>query len=274
MNDLKNVKAGIELITVAKAKLILTRNKSNRPINTDNVNFIAHAMKQNTFKFTGEPIIFGLNDDLMDGQHRLEALILTGKEQQFLTVRGVENDSFKYIDIGKTRSAADILSIQNIVNPHSYASIAKFILLFNKGGYEKAAGRQSYKRLKISNADISDFVIKRHVSLTESRTYGFVKECNFLSGNILSAFHYIFKQIDENDASEFCKKLADGKELEPKDAIFLLRQELKQDIINTRKMDTLEKIALICKAWNLYRKNRKVDNLKWDIIKDEFPKPM
>ena len=96
-----------------------------------------------------------------------------------------------------------------------------------------------------------------------------------LPGNILSALHYIFKQIDESDASNFCKQLSDGIDVEERQPIYFLRAELKADQRNTRKMQPLERIALICKAWNFYRQNnKKITSLKWDIIKDDFPKPM
>ena len=271
---LSEVSCKLELITADKAKLILSRNKSNRPMNKENSSFIAHAMKQNKFMFTGESVIIGKNGDLMDAQHRLDAIILTGKEQWMVVVRGVENDAFKYIDIGKNRTAGDVLSIQNVVNPNSFASIARFILTFQRGGYDKAASQQSNKRLKISNADISEFVIKRLAILTKSREYGFAKENTLISGNLLSALHYIFNIISVDDAADFCNKVADGKELEKDDAIFILRRELLQNIRSQRKMDRYEEIALICKAWNFYRRNRKIDSLKFDVIKDEFPKPI
>lgn len=271
--ELKDIKLSIEEITANSAKLILTRNKANRPINEENVNFISHAMKQSKFKFTGEPIIIAKNGDLMNGQHRLESIVLTGKSQWFVMVRNVDNEAFKYMDIGKVRSAGDILSIQNIINPNSMASIARFVLAFQRGQFARVAGNWSNKRMKISNADISEFVIKRENTLKESREYGFAKENLLLSGNLLSALHFIFKGIDNDAACEFCKKLADGKELEAKDPIAVLRTELKRDVQSIRKMENLEKVALICKAWNLWGQGRKIDVLKFDPIKDEFPKP-
>jgi hypothetical protein len=172
------------------------------------------------------------------------------------------------------RSAGDVLSIQNVVNPASFASIARFIISFQRGGYDKAAGQMSNKRLKISNLDISDFVIKRLPQLTKSREYGFAKENVLISGNLLSALHYIFNTIDVNDAADFCNKVSDGKEIEKGDSIFLLRHELLLNIRSQRKMDRYEEIALICKAWNFYRKGRKIDTLKFDVVRDEFPKPI
>lgn len=270
---LEGITFKLELITPAKAALILKRNKSNRPLSTENAAFIASAMKRNKFMFTGESVIFGKNGDLMDGQHRLDSVVVTGIEQWFLCVYGVDNNAFKFIDIGKVRSAGDVLSIQNIINPNSMASIARFIIAFNRGQFEKVAGNFSNKRLRISNDDISEFVIKRENTLKESREYGFAKENILLPGNMLSALHFIFKQINYNAACDFCKKLTDGKELEENDPIFILRNELKRDIHNVRKMENLEKVALICKAWNLYGKGKKTNVLKFDPEKEEFPKP-
>ncbi len=269
---LKGVTCSIEHWTVNKAKIALTRNKTNRPKNQENLVFISSEMKRNKWLFTGESVIIASNDDLMNGQHRLESIVITGKEQYFVTVRGVNPKAFSVMDIGKTRSAGDALSIENIVNANSFASIGRHIMMYNMGGFQRMAKVISNKKLLLSPNDIRDFVLKNHVSLTKSREYGFAKENLLLPGNILSVFHYIFKKIDNDAACDFCNKLSDGKELEKTDAIYLLRQELKRDMISQRKMEPLEKMALICKAWNFYRDKKKVNELKFDTKNEDFPK--
>lgn len=272
--ELKNVTVAIEHWTVAKAKLALTRNKTNRPQSQENIVFISSAMKRKKFMFTGESVIIATNDDLMNGQHRLESLVITGEEQWFVTVRGVNPKAFAYMDIGKTRSAGDALSIENIVNPGSYAAIGKLIILYNRGGLQKMSTRDNNKKLMLSPADISDFVLKQHPSLTKSREYGFAKGQILMSGNLLTALHFIFKKIDNDSACDFCNKFIDGKELEKNDPIFILREEFKAEIRSQRRMELEERLALVCLAWNAYRKDKKISSLKWSADKDEFPKPL
>lgn len=272
--ELKDIKLSLKHYSVAKCKIILTRNKANRPINKENITFISSAMKRDKWMFTGETIIFSKNGDLMNGQHRLESVIITGKEQWFATVENVDNKAFSCMDINKPRSSGDALSIENIINPQSYAAIGKFIILYNRGGFSKMATRSSNKALLLTPGDISDFVLKRHPSLTKSREYGYAKENVLIPGNLYSAMHYIFKQIDNDAACDFCNKLSDGKELEKNDPIFILREELKAEKRSQRKMEQDEKIGLISKAWNLYRQGKKINALKFDTTKDEFPKPI
>jgi len=268
-------KTVFEVITVDKAKRYLANNKRNRPMNKVNLAFLESEMKRDRFHLTGESIKIAEDGTLLDGQHRLLAIVNSGKPQKMLVVSGLDNDAFKFIDTGRKRTASDVLGIQGIKQNNAFAAMAKFIINFKKGKYASVAhGKTNEVRNLLTNADVSAFVEKHAKEMAESYTFGYVKENKLMSKSLLSSFHFIFKDISSVEADDFCWKLASGESLTKDSPVYLLRQKLTNDIRATRKMSRVEKLALICKTWNLYRKKTKVTMLKWDSLREPFPKPM
>lgn len=265
--------AKVETITVEIAKALLLNNKLNRPVNKINLTSLTNEMLRNNFHLTGEAIKISINDDLLDGQHRLLAIIASGKPQELFVIRGLKPDSFKYMDAGKNRNAADILGIQKIKNPADYAAMAQFIIYFNRKNFAGTAGKQTGHAGRLTNSDINEFVVSNLKSMEDSHPYGYKKKTVFLSPKWMASLHYCLKQIDEKQAEEFCWKLSIGENLSAKSPIFVLRDLLLDNVRAKRKMAPVEKLALIFKAWNLFRENRKVTILKWSP-KEGYPWPL
>jgi len=108
------------LITPEMAKRMLEKNGHNRKVSTANVSKITNAMKVNKWAYNGEPIIIGEDGTLLDGQHRLLGIIKADKEIHMEVVKDVKEiceytgvNVFATIDVGKNRSAADVISIQD-----------------------------------------------------------------------------------------------------------------------------------------------------------------
>lgn len=269
-----NPTANFEVITKKKADAMLLNNKQNRPISDKNLSAILVEMERGNFKITGESIKFSKNGSLLDGQHRLTAISKSGIEMNMLIVRGLDDDAFKYIDTGKTRTAADVLGIENVKNPSRIAAMIKFIINFNRGNYFGQSSNDNRGRTRLTNSIVSDFNQKNSEALLKSIPYGYNKDNRLVSGAFLASFHYIFDKISPSEADDFCHKVATGENLSKESPIYLLRQRLLQDIRSTRRMRPVEKLALICKAWNLYRKDKTVSILRWDSVKEAFPKPI
>lgn len=267
--------ASIETITVAKAKSLLANNKANRPINDSNLKVIEMEMKRSNFESTGESIKVAIDGTLLDGQHRLMAIVNTSMPQKMLIVRGLDKNAFKYIDTGRKRTAADVLGIEKIKNPTQIATMVKFIMNFKRGQYISATQSQTKRASSaITNSDVSDFVAKNLTSLNDSYPFGYAKENKLLPCGLLASLHYILKGISQIEADDFCWKVAKGENLTKENPIYLLRQKLLNDIRSNRKMSKTERLALVLKAWNLYRGKKKVSILKWESVREAFPKPI
>jgi len=122
---MNNIIARVETITPSIAKELLDNNNHNRKQRKANVRAIEDALRSGSWQVTGQTIIISKTNQLMDGQHRLQAVMNTGISMQHLVVRGVENDVFHTIDTGKPRQASDVLSIAGIPNHSAVATLIK-----------------------------------------------------------------------------------------------------------------------------------------------------
>src|SRR3954469_22575211 len=88
----------IETITPEKAAKWLAHNPANRNLADARFGAFAAAVLRNEWRLHGESIKFDLNGDLLDGQHRLAAVVKSGVTIQSVVVRGVPRDDQKTID--------------------------------------------------------------------------------------------------------------------------------------------------------------------------------
>lgn len=267
--------SGYEKISPDTAKKFLANNDHNRPVNENNLQGLVSAIKLDKFKDTGESIKISKTGALLDGQHRLLAIVATGVTLNLNVVRGLPDESFKYIDTGRGRNAADVLAIEGFKNSTAMAGVIKFIISFQRGRYVNAAMKHAGAgNAKITNADVFDYMEKHQESLVESFPYGHTQYNKLYSKNLTAALHYLFKKINREAADDFFEKFVDGTGLKKSDSIYILRNALQNDIRATKKMSSLYKLALVCKTWNSYRTGKPIVTLKWEPIREPFPKPI
>lgn len=112
-----------ETITPALAQAYLEKNKSNRSLRESHVQRLVSDMKEGRWQLTHQGIAFNNAGDLVDGQHRLHAVINSGACVEMFVARGVEADSAigLLVDVGAARSAADVLGLpRHITDPCSF----------------------------------------------------------------------------------------------------------------------------------------------------------
>lgn len=102
------------------ARRWLDNNFRNRPIAEDTVNAYAHDMLNGVWVPTHQGVAFNDRDELIDGQHRLHAIIRSGITVRMMVTFGLPSDiegremtTMDAVDRGRTRSVADQLKIQH-----------------------------------------------------------------------------------------------------------------------------------------------------------------
>ena len=97
------------------AKAWLERNTGNRNVRQAHVRHLAEQMRLGRWKLSPEPIVFSRKGRLLDGQHRLLAVVMSGKTIS-VSVALVEDESvFEVLDQGANRSNSDILNVPSAV---------------------------------------------------------------------------------------------------------------------------------------------------------------
>lgn len=123
----------VETVTPDMAAAWLTRNEKNRNLNTNYVETLAADMLAGRFPFTGDAIRFDTTDRLIDGQHRLAAIVLTGVPVTIAVMRGLPPEAQESMDIGRSRTISDRLKMQGVSNTALRAGIARVVLGYEQG---------------------------------------------------------------------------------------------------------------------------------------------
>lgn len=98
----------IEEITPERAQEYLKKNKGNRHLAPATVDDYAQQMSSGRWLLTPEPIELAPNGAIINGQHRLHAVVKSGVPVRFTVARNVDPKVFAVIDQGRKRNAADL----------------------------------------------------------------------------------------------------------------------------------------------------------------------
>lgn len=262
-------------ITPALAKKWLEESSfDNRNIRKANLEKIIADIDSGLWVFDGNPIRFNQKGDVLDGQHRLTAVIRTGKTIKSLVIRGIADRAKMTIDVGAGRKTSDILHFNGVSNSIPLAVAGRLMVGYvNHGGdlseFAKTKVAGGISAQKICNT------IEENQDLIDSHNYVCNKRnSNKMLGRGVSSFlHCILSRTEYGYmADEFFDRLDDGIGLEDGSPIAALRSVLMLGIKtggNSRVVSAI-KCALVIKAWNLYVKDRNVKYIRWSL-KEPFP---
>lgn len=97
-------------------------NKVNRNIRQAVVETYARDMTEGRWNFTSDTIKFDEDGNLIDGQHRLRAIMLSGSTVRIAVAAGLDREVQLVIDGGSKRTAADALNFAGVVADNKYAN--------------------------------------------------------------------------------------------------------------------------------------------------------
>lgn len=269
--------AQVMSINPDKAKEMLKGNSMNRTKNAVYIRNLAKEMQSGNWAMTGQPIVVSNEGVLLDGQHRLEAVVASGATVELMVVRGVDKDSFKFIDTGKSRSAGDVLSIEGYKNGVEIAGVAKVLMAYKNGqvGVSGGNGIGSINKVSygLTNSDILAYIKENEKLVRECRRVAdSCRKCGkFLTISDYALFFYILGDIDVVEAETFLHQVSKGNNLSEGHPILLLRNKFIDARTFRRPYNQKAKLGMLFKAWNLYRQGRVKGNVGFNI-NDELPK--
>lgn len=260
-----------ELINKKRAKELLSTMVLNRSIKKVNFDKLVSAMRNGEFDSeNGELIKINKNGKVVDGQHRLMAVIEADVSITMAIAYGCSNDAIKTIDTGATRSIADVLKLSNV---KSYTKVPFVIqcesVIFKNKTIRFTSAHSEYKTahsiLDIYNEN------KEEIDETVRVASNFYNKFRLLTPSIIVAYYNVFNKIDSDACDDFFTQLSSYKIYDS--PIILLRDKLTKDkITSLKKLSSPEKEALFIKAWNYYMKGQEVKILRWQPTTEDFPR--
>ena len=213
------ISAKIVMMDPAMAKIILERNTRNRPIRAAHVERYARDMRESRWQLNGETIIISDLGNLMNGQHRLHAVIKANVMVPMMIAEGVPDSAFSTLDAGMSRSAGDVLSMRGIVRAHQVAAVTRMILNYKNGSPINTAR---------SNREIEESFVKHPDIEQKLQEYAVLTRLGH--GSMVSTICYLAEKYgtdsDRQKAKEFVEGVSSGANLSVTDPRLVFRNKL------------------------------------------------
>lgn len=249
------------------AASLLKKNTKNRPLSPSVVARYTSEIKEGKWKEeTGELIKISSDGNVLDGQHRLTAIVKAGIGLFFHVATDVSDDVFDVLDTGKRRNGADSVAIfgEKYSTPIAAAITAEcwiFSECKGKRGLSNSEIVEKYKESKERWAECGFIGVGLSNSISRA-----------LSPSWAVAFLFHFSRIDHGEAIEFMRQLCEGKGIK-NNSIHLLRRRLIDAKVSKQFRLTDELlIGLVLKTWNAFRRGHEISQLRYKPAEEVFPK--
>jgi hypothetical protein len=260
----------------ARALLDLRDPERQRPIGISTVNDYADKMRRGEWRLTTDPIAVNTDGHLDNGQHRLEAVELTGLPQVFDILWNAEPGEFVAMDQQRRRSPADLLAIAgHRGRPSALAAAARMLFLFENARNES----MTWRRKKVSPQQLLA-TLEQHPGLADELPVGeAIKKGCRLNPTAVAVGHYVCHKAfpaGANLLEQFVDGLELGENLSHGDPAYALREWAKdapfqrQRAMKERAQAPLH-LHLFIRCWNSTVKGESLHRISW---KKEFSIPL
>lgn len=247
----------------------LGRNTHNRNLRSRTVSAYASDMANGVWRQTGDGIRFSRDGVLLDGQHRLAAVVESGATIRTVVVRGLDVAVQNDMDSGIIRKFADVLALQTETNTANLAAIVRAVTVWEAGFRLQTNYQPTRSQLF---ATLSEYPWLRDVARDSSAAS---RGCG-LPPSVIGLCWWLFSRIDSEDAGHFFARLGDGQSLVKGQPVYELRRTVigTRDARGSRARTFLTAITI--KAWNAYREGATVTVLGFrpgGAKPERFPDP-
>ena len=259
------MRSRVQTITPARAAELLEANTTNRPLSRPVVRSFAEAMRRGEWLVTHQGIAFDVNGVLVDGQHRLAAIIEADRPVELTVFTEVGEGTFDVLDTGKRRTAADVLAIEGEKNSTMLAAMVRTVWLY----HNRAESNWSGGAAAVSNHQIVQ-TLEDNPKLREFLGVG--EQIATATGMIKSAAgagSYLIEQANKRaDLRPWYEGIIDGAGLRKGDPRLQFRRVMfnmarRQSGQPLHRRDTREHLALYLKAFNAWHTGEPLSQLRF-----------
>lgn len=246
----------VEEITPERAQELLGHNLENRNVSQGQVNELAEAMTNEMFVFDGAPIRIAPGGRLLDGQHRLLAILKSGTTQKLAVWWNVPEHAQNTMDTGRKRSIADALKLRGEKDTAVLGAVLGAGYRWDKG-LRGTAVMQGSKKVPVQHPMLLAY-LEEHPEIRDGiRASSRVRALTRAPMSVLAFAYFLFSRIDddaaEEDAAKFFDMLATGEGLRPGHPIHTLRQQWMRLSVDRDRVPSALYLAQMIRAWNAFR---------------------
>lgn len=198
------------LVTPELATEWLSHNALNRPLNDKKASNIARLMKSGLWKHVWQPIILGQNI-VLDGQHRLRAVVLSGLSMIMSVVFNQDENDFIFLDSGTPRTKLDMvrLGLQDHAIKGKHLSVLCAMLAGANCNNLQQLSSVEMKDLYRKHRSVVDFIVGLFGKETDNTVLGIMaRACYSLQKETIQSLAAAWKDGSYQPLVEFRQYLA------------------------------------------------------------------
>lgn len=264
--------------TPATAREILRDlNPRNRKLRDVLVERYAADMAAGDWLVNGETIKFDTSGALIDGQHRLAAVVRAADtvprlRVRMLTVEGLDPAAQNVTDTGLKRTPGDVLHLAGIKNANNLASMIRALIRVETGRAFVAKG----SRQMVTNSEMLHWLQAHPESMRFMDETGWRIRRSGVPHGPGSAAFWMLHQLDLWAGAEFLERLVTLTDLPKGSPILTLNHRITSLRVNRSRLEATEWMAMVFTAWNAWVRDEPLPRLPerrgWTA--DTFPWPV
>ncbi|SKF61473.1 Uncharacterised protein [Mycobacteroides abscessus subsp. abscessus] len=276
----ENITVKTMRVTPAVASKWLDRNGGNRNMRAARVERYAADMKAGRWQQNGDTFKFDTTGRLIDGQHRCQAIIESGKAITALVVAGLPAEAAQTIDAGAHRSGADALFFAGEERAHTKdiaAALNSWHAWIN-GGFTDCRS-QPNSDLRLSNASMVVVWEQRpDVAAAGVEARALYQRGLRVPVGALAVALIELRSIDFDVANEFFDRIVELRTSGKGDPIHTFITRLRDEANLGRRIHQSTALFMLFRAWNAFATNQKLGKLQfgssesgWALIPTPVP---
>ena len=244
--------SSIVTMTPEWAERLLATNTNNRTVSKNAVNAIVRDMEAGHFRLNGESIKLDEEGNLVDGQHRLNACVVSGVSFDTWLTLGLTREDKLTLDRGRPRGVGDNLAIAYGVNGgRQVAAAVRNLVIFAKQDLSANPTASEIKEILDIHPKIVDSAVGM-LNVVPARP------------SVIAAIHYIGGQFHKKpeDADKFVHVFRTGLPEYEGDAAHMVRELLLKEKARGVRGTTFRHYSLMANAWEKFSSRIPVRTVK------------
>ncbi|MGW8361857.1 hypothetical protein ACWGK1_14950 [Streptomyces wedmorensis] len=254
--------SGVYVVTPQIAASWLQFNRpENRRISQRAVAGLAASMLAGEYLLTHQPIAFDAHGRLIDGQHRLSAVIQSDATVQMWVIVGADPDTFGVVDTGLARRPTQFLRVKHSANIHGALGMIRFAEACRSNDGLVPPAFQFAMDVKPCLDMLAEWPEVQDYAQASDRIF---RACRLAPAPLLAVLAQAARASHPEKLGTFVERLKDGAELPSTSPILALRRRGMEHRSNMRSFkDRVALYGVTVKAWNAHAQNNGISCLKF-----------
>lgn len=268
--------AGAEELLKHNIRPEIGKAGTNRPQVTGSVAQLLKDILGANWEFNHQGIAFDVDGKLIDGQHRLEAIVRADKVQPGIMVPiqvtwNLPPRSNKKIDLARRRNTGTFLAMDGHASSGRLNTVLKLLWLYDTNDFDAPLSSAHWNQ--IPDLDTIEATLAEHKLAPDGTTIGGQLQSILTASGSGAAWTLCMERYPDDMNMEFVAGLKSGADLSKGDPRLALRNwAMNRKLVHKRAVPWVH-MAVYFKAFKAFRNGEPIDSVSFKPTAERFPRP-